>query len=511
VCLALSACVSVGPEDALAPAAVPADWAALSGELGGAGATPVTEDWLAELSDPTVTPLVAEALAYNNDLAAAAARVRAQLAQARITRSQLFPQVQVGGTALRVRPSGIGGIVGGQPIQGGQYFNQYSLELGATWQLDVWGRLADQTRAAYRTYEAATLDYAAASLSLSGNTAQAFYALTEARLQKELAERDVAAGLANLNIIERRYERGVSSSLDVRLARASLAQSEAQLVAREQAEQEAARQVEFLLGRYPAAEVAAADTLPELRAFVSEDGDVIGVGDPKGLLFRRPDVLAAEGRLVAAGLEVQAARKALLPSFSINAALTGETTDAAGPIVEPDFSQLTDPDALGKRLVGQIVQPIFQGGRLRANVKAARSRMEAAVYDYAQVALNAYRDVENALAAEAFLASQQEARRLAFEEARAAEELTERQYLNGTTNVFDLISAQQRAILNEGQFIAASRARLANRIDLYLALGAPFTVPTPDSLGGRPGGGLRFTPPERDEDIAVRAAEERQL
>lgn len=491
-----ASCASVGVEEALAPVALPTDWAAVSGAFAAAAAVPVTENWLQELSDPTVEPLVAEAIAYNNNLAAAAARVRASRERARVVRADMLPQLSASAVAVRNRPSGIGGVQGGQFVPGGSYINFFSTGLDLSWELDVWGRLTDQTRAAYLNAEAERLDYAAAALSLAGSTAQRFYALTEARLQRQLAERDVETGEANLAIIERRYERGISSALDVRLARSSLASSQAQLIARQQEEKEAARLLEVLLGRYPAASVNAADGLPDLRPLVSEDGGVIGVGAPENLLFRRPDVLVAERRLQAAGLEVSAARKALLPSISLSAALTGETVDPAGdavPQLEPDFSQLIDPDALGKRLVGQLVQPIFQGGRLRANIKAERAELEAAVYDYAEVALTAFREVEDAIAAERFLAQQQAARRAAFDEAVAAEELTERQYLSGTTDIFDLISAQQRRINNESQFIGAARARLTNRIDLYLALGAPFTVDPFEREGG-----ARFTPALED-------------
>ncbi|WP_051881876.1 efflux transporter outer membrane subunit [Parvularcula oceani] len=473
--LALAGCATIDVEEPIAPAEIPGDWAAVSDAFAPAGSRPVTEDWLEELSDPTVTPLVAEAIAYNNNLAASAAQVRAVLAQARIQRASLLPQLSAGLNASSTRtPGGAFATTGpnGEIITGTagpSSSDSYSLGFNASWELDLWGRLTDTTRAAYLDAEAQELDFAAAALSIAGGTAQSFYLLTEARLQRELAERDVEAGEANLNIIERRYDRGISTSLDVRLARASLAQSRAQLIAREQSEREAARQLEVLLGRYPAASVAVSDALPELRTLVSEDGGVVGLGGPEDLLFRRPDVLAAERQLQAAGLRVSAARKALLPTLRLSGSADNRFDTA---------SNITfDPDDVVAQLIGSLVQPLFQGGRIRASIAAQKAQMEAALHVYAQTVLEAYQEVEDAVAAERLLSAQQAARRLAFEEAVAAEELTERQYLSGTTNIFNLISAQQRRIANESQFIAASRARLTNRIGLYLALGAPFTVP----------------------------------
>ena len=498
--LALASCASVGPEAALAPVAVPSDWAAVSGEL--SGTAPVTPDWLGELTDPAVTGLVAEAIAYNNQLAAAGARVRAAREQARIARSGLLPQISADLTGVRSRSSGLGGFVGGVPQPGGVYANSFSSGLNLAWELDLWGRLTDQTRAAYLQRDAQALDYAAAALSIAGGAAQSYYALTEAQLQTQLAERDVETGETNLRIIERRFDRGISTSLDVRLARSSLAQSRAQLIGRRQAAQEAARRLEVILGRYPGAEVAAAETLPRLEALAG----AVTLGEPAALLLRRPDILSAEARLRAANLDVSAARKALLPSLSLRAGLSGDTFAATGAAGEGrpglDFDALTDPEQLGKRLIGSLVQPIFQGGRLRAQVAARRAQMEAAVYDYAQTALTAYNEVEDALAAEAFLSAQLDARTLAFEEARAAEELTERRYLQGAESIFNLINAQQRRIGAESQFIAAQRARITNRIDLYLALGAPFEAPAYLRPGSE-----RFTDPARDPAASPAAAD----
>ena len=495
--LALAACVSVGPEAALAPVAVPTSWAAVSAERAPVGSRPVTEDWLAEIGDPEIAPLVAEAIRYNNNLAATAARVRATYAGARIQRSFLLPSVSAQAAGSSSRRGG-GVILVDSPTSPGQQVpievdgssdDNYNLGFSARWEIDLWGQQLDATRAAYADAEAQALSYGAAALSVAGGTARAFYALTEARLQTQLGERDVETGEANLRIIERRFDRGISSSLDVRLARASLAQSRAQLIGRRQAEAEAARRLEVFLGRYPDGDLRATDALPALAPLVTEDGDLIGAGDPAGILFRRPDVLAAEQRLKAAGLRVSEARKALLPSLSLSAS----ATDQADRIEDFTF----DPDAVFAQMIASLVQPLFQGGRIRANIQNQRAQMEAAVYDYAQTALVAFREVEDALAAEAYLTAQADARALAFEEARAAEELTERRYLQGTEGIFNLINAQQRRIANESQLIAAQRARLTNRIDLYLALGAPFEVPR-GSAGAEPRPAPRFTDPARD-------------
>ncbi|RFB04704.1 efflux transporter outer membrane subunit [Parvularcula marina] len=476
--LLVSGCVSVPAEDALSGIDTPTGWAAVSAEMA-TDAKPVTENWLADLHDPVITLLVAEAIEGNTNLAAAEARVRATRERVGITRAAVLPTVNgaLSGRTAKTPASSRLNSNNQVVVVPETTTEDFNLGFNLSWELDIWGRLTDQTRAAYLGAEAAKLDLASTELSIAGGTAQAFYALTEARLQRQLSERDVQTGESNLSIIERRYNRGISSSLDVRLARSSLASSRATLVARQRTEQEAARRLEFLLGRYPSAAIASAEALPMLDGFWG-DGSV-AVGDPLSLLATRPDVIAAERRLKAAGLNAAAARKALLPSLSLSGSAFEQEFEASN--ISFDLSDAA------QSLTANLVQPLFQGGRLRAQARAAKADMEAVVFDYAGTVLTAYQEVENALAAERFLTAQLEAQSLAFEEAKAAEELTQRQYLSGTTNIFNLISAQQRRISAESQYISASRQRLSNRIDLYLALGASFEVPDVTTTANGPG------------------------
>lgn len=465
-------CVSIDAELA-ERATPPATWAAVSAERAG-DVVPVTENWLSDLNDPVVVALVDEAMVNNNDVAAAIARVRSARANAGQTRSQLLPSVStyLTGSSTRV-PGGQGRLdpATGQIIGGNAASSSDSFGLGfqLSWEADLWGRLTDQTRAAYLDVEGQALTTASTRLSIAGATANAYYALAAAQLQRQLSERDVETGEANLRIIERRYNSGLSSSLDVRLARSSLASSRSTLLQRQQTETESARRLEVLVGRYPDGSVLKANALPELSELIGSDGNLVNIGEPTDLIFRRPDILAAEAAVAAAGLRVSAARKEFIPSLSLSASAE-ETVTSSSAIA-------FNPDEVFARLIGNLVQPLFQGGRLRAQAMARKADMEAALRSYSQTALQAFEEVENAITAERLLTARLASQKLAFEEAAAAEELTTRQYLGGTTNIFNLINAQQRRISAESGFIAAAQNRLSNRINLYLALGAPFMTP----------------------------------
>jgi len=502
-------CASVDEEllDTQLPAA-PAKWAATDDV-----SDPPVGDWLAPFGDQALYGLVSEAMTHNNNLLAAAANLEAARAGAKITRANLFPQLNAQGGASRnaivsdpslaaqaggasvsggtsakdleqqfgVDADGDGkldgldlfiGAAGGTPGQDGiaesplpnrrVYINNYSLGAQISWELDIWGRLTDETRAAYKEAKASLAEFQGARLSIAGAVTQTWFGLIEARQQRELAERDVAARESNLRVTERRYERGVASSLDVRLSRSALGSSQANLAFRQRNEKEASRRLEVLLGRYPAAEIAAVESLPELPALA-------GAGAPGDILARRPDLIAAEARMEANGLRARAARKALLPRLTLSSQI-----GTSGP----DLSDLIDPERLAGNIAAGIFQPLFQGGRMRANAKRQRAVAEASLLSYAQTALQAYEEAENALDAETFLAASESALKLAFEEAAAAEELTERRYASGTATIFDLLNAQTRRISSESSYIQAQRQRVANRVALYLAIGGDFITET---------------------------------
>lgn len=411
-------------------------------------------DWLAVFDDPVLPLLAAEALTRNNDLRAAAARLEQARASSVIAGAARLPSLDASGNVTGRDAADLSGA-------GRSTTDSYGLGLNASWEADVWGRVAAAADAAEFDALATEADLYGVRLSLAGATAQAWFALIEAELQEALAARDVQNRENSLAFIERRYASGVNTSLDVRLARSALASARATLTTRRQILAEASRQLEVLLGRYPAAELAAARELPDIAP-------LSGVGAPADLLWRRPDLAAADLRLEAAGLRADAARAAMLPRLTLQA---GGTASAG------DMSDLFDADSLAGSLIGGLAAPIFRGGALAADADRARAAAEERLAAYAGAALTAWREAENALAAETRLAERTEQLRISFEEAARAEELAERQYTQGLVTIFNLLDAQGRRITSESQYIAARRERAANRVRLYLAIGGDFVTP----------------------------------
>jgi NodT family efflux transporter outer membrane factor (OMF) lipoprotein len=411
---------------------------------------------LLDFGNDTLRALVNEALAANPDLKAAAARVEQARQDVRVATADLLPTLEGSGNGSRAqRP-------GDQRFPGlGQRANRFNLSLDVAWELDFWGRVRDERRAAVASFEAGTADYHAARLSLAANTVKAAFAAAEAEAQVALATENVETRRLQQGLLEKQLDRGLEAekvALDVSLGRADLARAESELTGQKRALDAARRSLEGLLGRYPAGRVAELKALPEPRRNVP-------AGLPVALLSRRPDVLAAELRLFESLNLESAARKALLPGIR----LTGDKGYSS-----QELADLVSVQAAVWTIASGVTQPLFQGGRLRAGAKLARARYDELLNVYAGTAQTAFREVETALAAERFLVEQQEELARAKVEAERAEQLALGQYGRGLVDVLTVLDSRQRAYDANRALVTARALRLRNRADLYLALGGAF-------------------------------------
>lgn len=458
--LALGACStvpslpSVGGEPLVvfpvAPDA-PETWAI----MGVSGETP-DSNWLAQFNDPMLVELVNEALAANPSIRSQFYAVEAARAQSRSVYGRTLPN-------LSGSLSG-GGTSNYSPITDSRTDNStFGVGLDFSWEIDLWGRLRAGINAAEADLIASEADLASARLALAAQTASAWFDLNEALAQERVAVQTFEARTRALELTERRFSRGLANALDVRTARTTQASAEASIAGRRQASGNASRRLEILLGRYPSAELDALAELPSLDPLSAAASPVL-------LLSRRPDIAAAEARVTAAGLRAEQARLAMLPGLR----LTGSASTT-----ETDLADALDPTRIAARLIAGLTAPIFNGGSLDADRDAAVASARAAVENYAATTLTAWREVEDALAADSLLAQQENAQVRALEEARLAEELATRQYTNGLVSIFNLIDSQTRRLNAESNVIAARSARASNRVSFHLALGGGLPVAEP--------------------------------
>ncbi len=430
---------------------IPDGWAASGVKVPAEAAT----GWIDEFGSSRLTSLVREAAGKNYDLAASAARIRAAEQRARIAGADRRPQIAFDTGASR-----------SQNLRGAQFqsvrANNYNLGLDVNWEIDLWGRISNLKAAAIAQLDATSADYQAARLSLAGNVVKTTLDLWEAQQQVILSKSNLASLRTNLDILDSKLEAGDAddrTALEISLSRADVARSEATIAQQGRQADAARRQLETLLGRYPSGTVDGIKDFPKL-------GRAVPAGLPSELLLRRPDIIAAEFRIDAELNEIAATRKELLPSVRL--------TSGGGTSTTQDFVKLFDVDNLVYNIGATLAQQITEGGRLRGNIRLNEAERDQLVADYAETVLQAFREIETALAAEQYYVDQQRHLSTAATEAERAQELSLSQYQRGLVDIITVLESQRRAFDSRSNLLSVLNQRAQNRVDLHLALGGDF-------------------------------------
>lgn len=403
--------------------------------------------WLLDFDDATLRALVLEATKKNFRIGIALARVKAARVRAEQKGAEKLPEVTANLGAARAR-SGLTGSVS----------NTFDLGMDISFDLDLWNRLDNAAKAALAEAKAEEADYRMTRLSLAADVANAWLDAIEREQQLRLADKTIRSFETSLSSIVRQYRLGIGSALDVRLARENLATARARRESRARDRDTAARALEVLLGRYPAGALPIQRDLPALRR-------EIPAGLPSDLLHRRPDLIAAKAKLLARGYDLAAAKANRLPGIRLT---------ASGGTASDELGNLLRLDSLAWSILGGLTQPIWDAGRLSGDVEIANADRRQAAAEYAQAALQAFRQVESALMGETLLANQETALAIAAREARAATVLAMEQYQRGLADIVTLLSSQRREFDAESALLSIRKERLRRRVDLYLALGGGF-------------------------------------
>jgi NodT family efflux transporter outer membrane factor (OMF) lipoprotein len=436
---------------------VPQAWTA--GDL--VPADPPDATWWNSFGDAQLGPLVDLAIERNHDLQAAAARLDRAVAQAKSAGADLKPSVGLGLDASRQRMNFIGFPLPDAEGVPSSTFESFGLSLDARWEVDLWGRIRAGARAAVAEMQATEADLHGARLSIAAQTVKVWFSILEAHEQATLAEESARSFRLSTDQVRSRYELGIRPALDLRLALSNLAAAEALLQLRRNQLDLAVRQLEVLLGHYPDGTVL--ETF-EARKLPPTPGPV-PAGLPAELIGRRPDLIAAERRLAAADQRYLVARRSLYPRLVLTGS-GGTSTDALSDLLDGDFRVWA--------LLAGLTQPLFEGGRLRANVEGADASSQEALSFYVGSALDAFAEVESALASERFLAEREAYVAEAAEQLVAAQRLAEERYRTGVGIYLVVLESQSRALTAQSELLTVRRLRLDNRVNLHLALGGGF-------------------------------------
>jgi NodT family efflux transporter outer membrane factor (OMF) lipoprotein len=406
--------------------------------------------WLDDLRSAEMSALVREALAGSPDLQRAEATANAQRWRARGTAGRWLPDLSIGADGSRSETP----VLGTNPTERTRTEIMTSSVL-ASWEVDLWGRVGAGVMAADLTADAARADLNAARLSVAGQTARGWVDVVEAQQLLALAREDLQTRERALELTQRRYDAGVASSLNLRTARSQVASARAFESQAGEALLGASRRLQEVMGRYPDGALNAQGELPALAP-------IAAAGAPADLLERRPDVLASEARMRAAGFRIHEARAAMLPRLTLRA--------SAGSSGQ-GLTDIDDSVNMASNIVAGLTQPIFNGGALISEARASVNDRRAAASSYVSTAISAWSEVETAISSDQSLEVRETQFAIAADEAREAQALAEREYARGVATLFELIDAYTRRIDAERGLITARAARVSNRISYHVALG----------------------------------------
>lgn len=437
----------VGPDPA---SEMPARWR----EAPSASARETGADWVGRFGSAELSRLVALADLDNLDIAAAQARIAQAEAQATVTRAGLMPTVSGSGEASRSATPGTASS--SSPPFHTRVGNSFQLGVGASWQVDLWGRVRANVAAGEASLAASRIDLAAVRLSTATALADAYVQAAAAEDRLRLARQNIALAERTLAAIRRRLDVGTATALDLAQQESVVAGQRATVPDLEITLRQMRNAVVVLTGRAPEAETVRGGGLGRLRL------PSVAPGLPSRLLVRRPDVAAAERRLAAAAANVEAARAAFLPEV----ALTG-----SGGLASAFLKNLLRADALAASIGASVTETIFDGGAREGNLALARAQHAELAADYRKAVHAALADVENALVAVDQTRRHEVLQEAVVTAARKAQRLTEQQLAEGTVAITTVLDAQRTLFQAEDTRVTVRLARYRAAIALVAAVG----------------------------------------
>lgn len=454
IAFALAGC-AVGP-DYRAPAPdLPAQWSGAADARALDAA--VLAEWWRQFDDPLLDALIADALAANRDLATARAQLREARARRGLAGAQLGPTVDASVTGSRSTAEDAAGNDVTREL--------YSAGFDAAWELDVFGRLRRGAEAAEADVGASAESLRDVQVTLAAEVARNYVELRTAERRLAVTEASVAAREESYALTQWRLQAGLVSELDAAQARTELESARAALPALRGAVSGAQFRLAVLLGRHPG---ALRERLAPTAA-VPLAGAAAASGIPADVLRRRPDVRAAERRLAAQTARLGAAEAARYPSFRLSGSIGLEALT---------FSDLGD-GAQTRSLLGAVTAPIFQSGRITANIAIQDALLEQARLGYEAAVLAALEEVETALIDVANAQARRAQLALAVDAARVAFAIAEQRYATGLAD-FQSVLDSQRTLLGLEDQLAAGTGELATaQVRLYKALGGGWSPEPP--------------------------------
>jgi len=435
----------------------------------------LTGNWWSMFNDPKLEEFIGAIEENSPNLKTIINNRKIALQNAKINGSGVFPTLNpsLNSSKSEQNLSGFGfgeffsNMNGGQDSSGETSSNNevitfdsesYGLSLNLQWEIDVWGRLLNARRAAFKEYE--SLDYELSYLAFSTivRSTQTYFQAIEASEQLIIAEESYASLVRIRDLVQDRFKRGIKSSLDFRLAETSVSTAKIVIEDRKNQLHSLNRNLEIMSGDYPAGILISnhilPDTIPEISA-----------GIPADIITRRPDIKALVLRVEAAGLNLSQAKRNLLPGLTLNGSV-GTSAKKLEDIFNEDNSVWS--------LSTGVVSPLFNGGKLKSAVKIQKIVVENAKQELIQGLLLAFSEIETILYLEESIKVKLDAIRNAVNQSESAYLLSTERYDKGVTTLESVLNSQRQYNDIRSRYLSLKRQRIENRLSLLLAIGGIY-------------------------------------
>ncbi|RZI58670.1 MAG: efflux transporter outer membrane subunit [Rubrivivax sp.] len=443
----LTGCVNLAPDHKRPDAPVAPQWPQGPGAEATDAKAATELQWQQFFRDERLKQLIDLALKNNRDLRIALLNVDVARAQANVTAASRWPTVNAGFSASR----------GPQTTANGdsRIVNAYQAGLQITsYEIDLFSRVKNQSAASFAQYLATGEAARSAQISLVAGVASAYLAVQADEELLALTRQTLATREDSLKLMQLKFDNGAASNLDLSTSKSSYEAARATLAQAERTRQQDLNTLTLLVGQ------GVPESLPQSRPLSDQTMGALLAGMPSQVLVGRPDVVQAEQQLVAAEANIGVARAAYFPSITLTSSV-GTASSALRDL----FSQSA------WSIAGSALMPIFDAGRVRNNVEAAKANREIAVAQYEKVVQTAFKEVADALAGRATLDEQ-----LRAQDAQAAAEATRLElvdlsFRNGAASSLDLLDAQRATFAAQQAALQVRLAQLQNQVQLYKVLG----------------------------------------
>lgn len=411
---------------------------------------PIKQDWWQDFQSPELNRLLLATEQQSPDLRIAAERVRQAELQMKLAGASLFPAFSLSATSGTSRNREVGGDwTSGESSRA---------SLGASYEVDLWGKVSASVTAAEASFNASQYDYEAVRLSLAGGVTKGWFQWLALQQQLNTAAENISIAQRVYDIVDIRYRNGVATSAEVARQRTNLLTQQAALLPLQLLERQTRSALAILVGQSP--QVFALNSHNDEK-LMTVSIPSIAAGVPADIIVHRPDLASVEAQLQAADADVSAARRALLPSVQLSA--------SAGKATAALFSLNPAADTRGWSL--SLAQSLFDRGRLRNQLGLSESRRIALVESYRKAIYGALQETEDALDRIYIKQRQEQSQIEIIAQAERSLTLTEVRYKEGSDDLLALLDAQRSLFQAQDQLAQQRLARLNATVDLYQALG----------------------------------------